>query len=415
MVTNATTLSERLEAVVQLTKFMREKDRHIPSPLVSPSGTAMVRDERWKREAVWLSILENSPEVRMRFQESLGALLSETNGVSLFADSGLPSDRGLLAEISDRMLGILLPAPKDYSELARLFVRMYPTGEEVEHFFSQPPEHFDRVVALAAPDERTEQWRPVVDSLLDAFCLLGARIQGLGLSEQLRVRSKPRPVQQSPFYLLTRTGDAFVVALRNREDLLSAERAWRATVKGCREELKTIVENMDKRGVNLDVVYALDVIEQSLKRMEAIAGVLVADPGHEKRLAAQKFLREVITGETGRSQPDGTAEQQFTVAIEKDCGVGRENGRALHCEQSGGILVDVESGARRRTLNSGNSGDQDVRDARWIPAICRGVSGGIQLCGEFCAVADTWIGTGDEATVHDRGSVGADRIAVPGE
>lgn len=296
MVTNATTLSERLEAVVQLTKFMREKDRHIPSPLVSPSGTAMVRDERWKREAVWLSVLENSPEVRMRFQESLGALLSETNGVSLFADSGLPSDRGLLAEISDRMLGILLPAPKDYSELARLFVRMYPTGEEVEHFFSQPPEHFDRVVALAAPDERTEQWRPVVDSLLDAFCLLGARIQGLGLSEQLRVRSKPRPVQQSPFYLLTRAGDAFVVALRNREELLSAERAWRTTVKGCREELKTIVENMDKRGVNLDVVYALDVIEQSLGRMEAIAGVLVADPGHEKRLAAQKFLREVIRG-----------------------------------------------------------------------------------------------------------------------
>src|SRR5208283_949296 len=53
---------------------------------------------------------------------------------------------------------------------------------------------------------------------------------------------------------------------------------------------------MDKRGVNLDVVYALDVIEQSLGRMEAIAGVLVADPGHEKRLAVQKFLREVIRG-----------------------------------------------------------------------------------------------------------------------
>jgi site-specific recombinase len=294
--TNATSLSSRLDAVVQLAAFNRRKDREIPSPLKSANGAALVHDERWKREAVWLSILEDSPEVRTRFHDSLAALLAETNGVSLFAESGLPSDRGLLAELSNRALGILLPAPHDYHELARLFVRMYPTGEEVEHFFSQPPENFERVVALAAPDERAEQWRPMVESLVDAFCLLGARVQGLGLSEKLRVRSKPRPVQQSPFYRLTRAGDAFIVALRNREEVLPGERAWRTTVKGCREELKIIVENMDKRGVNLDVVYALDVIEQSLGRLEAIVTVLVAHPGHEKRVAAQRLLGEVIRG-----------------------------------------------------------------------------------------------------------------------
>ncbi len=294
--TRANSLSSRLNAVVELAAFNRQKDREIPSPLKSPGGTPLEHDERWKREAVWLSILENSREIRARFRDSLAALLAETNGVSLFADSGLPSDRGLLAELSNRALGILLPAPKDYHELARLFVRMYPTGEEVEHFFSQPPENFDRVVALAAPDEHAEQWRPMVESLVDAFCLLGARVQGLGLSEKLRVRSKPRPVQQSPFYRLTRAGDAFIVALRNREDVLSAEGAWRSTVSGCREELKTIVENMDRRGVHLDVVYALDVIEQSLARVEAIAAVLLADPGHEKRLAAQRLLGAVIRG-----------------------------------------------------------------------------------------------------------------------
>ena len=173
---------------------------------------------------------------------------------------------------------------------------LYPTKEEVDHFFSQPEETFDRVVALAAPDERAQQWRPVVESLIDAFCLLGARVQGLGLSEKLRVRGKPRPVQQSAFYLLPRTGDMFISALRSREDLLSAERQWRNSVKGCRDELKIIVENMDKRGVNLDVVYAIDVIEQSLGRMDAIADVLTADPGHQKRLAAQRFLREVVRG-----------------------------------------------------------------------------------------------------------------------
>lgn len=294
--TSATSLSARLDAAVALAAFTRGKDRNIPAPLPSPPGFRGLHDERWKRQAVWLSILENSPETRSRYQDSLAALLAATNGVSLFAESGLPSDRGLLAELSNRIFGILLPAPREYTELARLFERMYPTKEEVDHFFSQPPENFDRVVALAAPDERAEQWKPVVESLIDAFCLLGARVQGLGLSEKLRVRSKPRPVQQSPFYLLPRAGDAFISSLRSREDLLSAERQWRTMVKGCRDELRIIVDNMDKRGVNLDVVYAIDVIEQSLGRMGAIADVLTADPGHEKRLAAQRFLREVVRG-----------------------------------------------------------------------------------------------------------------------
>jgi site-specific recombinase len=294
--TSATSLSARLDAAVALAAFTRGKDRNIPAPLPSPPGFRGLHDERWKRQAVWLSILENSPETRSRYHDSLAALLAATNGVSLFAESGLPSDRGLLAELSNRIFGILLPAPREYTELARLFVRMYPTKEEVDHFFSQPPENFDRVVALAAPDERAEQWKPAVESLIDAFCLLGARVQGLGLSEKLRVRSKPRPVQQSPFYLLPRAGDAFISSLRSREDLLSAERQWRTMVKGCRDELRIIVDNMDKRGVNLDVVYAIDVIEQSLGRMGAIADVLTADPGHEKRLAAQRFLREVVRG-----------------------------------------------------------------------------------------------------------------------
>jgi site-specific recombinase len=294
--TSATSLSARLDAAVELAAFTRGKDRNIPAPLPCAPGLNGLHDERWKRQAVWLSILENSPEIRARYRDSLAALLAATNGVSLFAESGLPSDRGLLAELSNRIFGILLPAPREYTELARLFVRMYPTRDEVEHFFSQPPENFDRVVALAAPDERAEQWRPVLESLIDAFCLLGARVQGLGLSEKLRVRSKPRPVQQSPFYLLPRAAEVFIHSLRSREDILSAERQWRTVVKGCRDEFTIIVENMDKRGVSLDVVYAIDVIEQSLGRMEAVADVLLADPGHEKRLAAQRFLREVVRG-----------------------------------------------------------------------------------------------------------------------
>ena len=294
--TAATSLKTRLDATVELGNFNRKRDRHICAPLSDSLGTEFDSDPRWRRQAVWLSILETSEEVRGRYQKTVAALLAETNGISLFADSGLPSDRGLFSELSNRLFAILLPAPRDYSELARLFVRMYPTREEVEHFFSLPPEHFDRIVTLEAPDEQAAEWKPVIQSLLDSFSLLAARVQGLGLSEKLRVRSLPRPVQQSPFYLLTHAADDFIHAVQEGQNPVDVEKELRTAVQGCRDELHTIELNMDKRGVNLDVVYALDVIAQCLRRMESIASVLYATPGHPRRLAVQHFLKEVIRG-----------------------------------------------------------------------------------------------------------------------
>jgi len=294
--TNAKPLQTRLDAAVDLATFNRTRDRHISTPLATPPGGEFENDPRWRRQTVWLSILELSPEIRHRFQETVATLLAETNGISLFADSGLPSDRGLLSELSNRLFALLLPAPRDYRDLARLFIRIFPTRDEVEHFFSLPPEQFDRLVALEAPIENAPEWKVVVQALLDSFSLLGARVQGLGLSEKLRVRSLPRPVQQSPFYQLTHAADDFILAVQEGQETSALEKDWRRTVRSCRDELNTIELNMDKRGVNLDVVYSLDVITQCLHRMESIASVLSATPGHPKRLAVQQFLKEVIRG-----------------------------------------------------------------------------------------------------------------------
>ena len=136
---------------MDLATFNRKKDRSISPPLSAALGSEYGHDPRWRRQAVWLSILEVSSETRRRYQESIAALLAETDGISLFADSGLPSDRGLMAELSNRLFANITSWPRDYRELARLFVRVFPTRDEVEHFFSVPPEHFDRIVALESP------------------------------------------------------------------------------------------------------------------------------------------------------------------------------------------------------------------------------------------------------------------------
>jgi site-specific recombinase len=295
--TSATTLAACLDAFVALYSWSREKDATICDPLpAAPCAADYTLDPASKRGLVWTSILECSPEILERYRAGIAFILRETDGLTFFASSGLPSDRGLLAETSERLSRILLPSPREDTDLSKLFLRLFPSDKEVERFFNSPAERFDRVVSLAAPPEDSEVWPPLVETLLDALCLLSARIQGLGLSEELRLRSRAGPLQQSPFYRITRSADALVTALKTRDGLALAEKGLQQIAEDCRAELQSIVTNLDSNGVNLDVVYVLDVIRQSLARLEAIATVLAAAPGRPKTLAAQHLLTDVVRG-----------------------------------------------------------------------------------------------------------------------
>ena len=314
--TRAGTRRARLDALVNLYFWLRARDTHMPDlshELIFPA----LASPDWRREGVWLSILRSSDEIRDRYFAGIASILDETDGVSLFAESGMPSDRGLLPEALDRLFNNLLPAPREEAELAKLFLRLFPTQKEVDRFFSFPPDVLNPAVSLIVPVDIDEAWEVPFASLLDAFCLLGARVQGLGLSEKLRLRSNPCPVQQSPFYRLTRAGDVLVDALRKKVGTASAAQAWKAVIGECRAELAAIVAHLDARGVNLDIVYALDVIEKSLARMELISGTLLAQPGPAKLLTALRLTKDVIRGRQSDRSLWSLAHNSFRLLARK--------------------------------------------------------------------------------------------------
>jgi site-specific recombinase len=321
--TSSEVLALRLDALVALFKFLRKPDRMAPEPLASAAGPATVDsvarrgDPDLKRERVWVSILEASPVVRDRYRAGIEAILKETNGISLFAQSGLPSDRGLFTEMSDRFFGHVLPAPREDNDLAKLFQRLFPSEREVDRFFSLPSELLDQISRVSAPPEDSDAWHPVVECMLGAFCLLGARVQGLGLSENLRVRSEQLPVQHLPFYRLPRAGDSLVLAIRTRDGVPEAVQTWHSTLSDCHKELRTIVAHLDSRGVNLDVVYALDVIHRSLIRMEAIIAVLIAPAGPQRYGPGKSLLREVVHGRIADRSLRSLASNSFRLLARK--------------------------------------------------------------------------------------------------
>jgi site-specific recombinase len=320
--TSSDVLALRLDAVVGLFKYLRKPDQLIPEPLTTASATTpetlvAYGDPELKRERLWISILEASPVVRDRYRAGIEAILKETNGVSLFSQSGLPTDRGLFTEITDRFFGHVLPAPREDNDLAKLFLRLFPSEREVDRFFSLPPKLLDHISRLTAPPDDSDAWRPVVECMLGSFCLLGARVQGLGLSENLRVRSEQLPVQHLPFYRLPRAGDSLVLAIRTRDGMPEAVQTWHSTLADCHKELRTIVAHLDSRGVNLDVVYALDVIHRSLIRMEAIIAVLIAPPGHQRYASGKSLLREVVRGRIADRSLRSLASNSFRLLARK--------------------------------------------------------------------------------------------------
>jgi site-specific recombinase len=126
----AGTLHSRLDALVALLAWLRNKDNKIPE-LSQEGATDAWASAEWRRERVWLSILAASPELRDRHNAAIAAILEETDGVSLFAQAGLPTDRGLIPEMFERLFLALLPAPREENDLAKLFLRMFPTNREV--------------------------------------------------------------------------------------------------------------------------------------------------------------------------------------------------------------------------------------------------------------------------------------------
>ena len=177
----------------------------------------------FRRQHVVLCLQERSPELDGQLRSLVSAILRDTSSLALFAETGLPSDRGLVIEFLDRFWRRVLPAPREDTDLSKLLIRLF-THNEVERFALMPADIFGRVVK-AYSDRGDSLWRPMVESLWEAFRLLAVRIQALGVSEKLRVRSSRGGVARVPFLPAG-------PRVRNARAVLSRRRGHRPTGEG---------------------------------------------------------------------------------------------------------------------------------------------------------------------------------------
>jgi site-specific recombinase len=284
--TEAADLHARVDALAELARYVTETDRRMPLP-AGPAPPNHIAAE-YRRLGALAALLEG-PELRGPVGTAITAILAESNGVSLVAETGLPSDRGLLHETTDRLFRRVLPAPRDDQDMAALLSRLFPGKKELGWLEEVPPDLFLRLCE-ALGGAQGQGFARLFAAVLDGFTLIGARVQGLGLSGDIRARGRGLPVPRSPFFLLPRAGDLLVARLEQPGPRLDAERAWRQAVAGCREEMRAVLAHLEQKGISVDIVYGLEGIERALARQERVVEVVLAAPGPERVAAAFRLL-----------------------------------------------------------------------------------------------------------------------------
>jgi len=275
---SASTPEERADAFVRLVRDSRDEGRG-----ASASHLGALLDA-----------VEADPAPREAFLAALSALLSESDGTALFGDVGIPSDRGFLSELGERLSARLVPSPRDARDLAAIASRVFRSGADVESFRDLPLSDVHRLLRFAEGGLSAEAAAALSRSFADGFRLLLSRVQAHGLSRELRARSTNGPVSASPFHRVSRAGDALVEAWLAGQPLGPPLQAFNKVSGECRKEARVVQKRLEEAGVSVDVVFGLEVIDRCLTRTALMADVMEEPPGPERSRAVHRLLARLV-------------------------------------------------------------------------------------------------------------------------
>jgi site-specific recombinase len=280
------TLSQKVEALERLARWLQANRAVAPTPDAIRGESPPIT-----RLRLLVLALTSFPAFARRVASTLGGVFEEGVSGGLFGRLGLPSDRGFFAESVDRISRRYLPEPRDDRDLLQLLARFFPWKASVRVLSSTPPELVrDLMLALGAGGA----WAPLLQHVIEANALLATRISALGLSDVLRARSPEVLLSESPFFRLPRAVDALIDAIRKGAEVSPRAAECRALVGECRNVSESVVENLERSGVSVDVVYRIELLGKSLTRLDRLIRQLEPRSDLERADGAKSFLIELV-------------------------------------------------------------------------------------------------------------------------
>jgi site-specific recombinase len=285
-----------VDALLAVAAWVRAGD--VPFTLL-PSAEEIAGDTLpFRRLDELLTRLEADPELTAAVRSTIARIVVGCSGEALFGRVGLLSDRGFLAEAGARLADRILPRPVDRSSLAALLACVLPDGASVGAFQRLPAATFARLAAVLLPGPEAPLWPYLRCILADGARVVIARIQAQGLSPAMRGPLPAHTVGESPFW---RLATAAIPLIDGGGDTTAVHQA----IAACRTEMRLVHERMQRDGVQVDVVYGLEVLDRCLIRLGQILAIIEAGDSPQRMEAVRRLLlRLALHGHHDRSVGD---------------------------------------------------------------------------------------------------------------
>ncbi|MBI5432533.1 MAG: hypothetical protein HZA52_06865 [Planctomycetes bacterium] len=277
-VSSAELPGERRDAWCRLLRGMLESDDLV-------AATAELR-----------AVLAARPELANGLRRACAAVASDRSALPLFAEAGLPGERGFLAELVERVLRRAVPAPSAENDLPRLLVRVLANDDDRERWERRDPRASAAFFAAFVELCGVFALGSLRVAFADALRLLASRAAGEAHSAKLRARTTNTPLSQSAFHVLRQATDELADRWLAAEPLEDALDRWRLARAAVPSTLAAMKHEVADEGVSVDIVYGLEVIERSLARLDLAFAVLATRGELERAEALRSWIAALARG-----------------------------------------------------------------------------------------------------------------------
>ena len=264
-----------------------------------------------------LGVLDRQPERKAAFAATLRATLGRRDAFDLLIETGMPRETGFLGEFVRRLFAKLLPEPPP-TDLAELFVQVFPERGDAERMSGITTENWQGVLALLGHGEGAADFRVgLAQAAGRAIEALAVQVCAATMPSVVRTRMRGDSAAPLAAWDLPEAARAFVVACAAGDQGRRAQKgeALHAVIGSSLIETEQAYTHLDDQGVSIAVVYQLERIRAQLQRAGELTELLAA-PEHLPQVLPH-FIASLIRDVHDQRSVLALLGQNFELAARK--------------------------------------------------------------------------------------------------
>ena len=273
-----TSLEEKIEVIVTIVQWIFRTELLDPEPEKVPS----IKIKQL------FSILDKNLVLKSRIQKVFSSALQELHSTEFFCEVGLPSNLGLIGELTEKLTSKILPGKPIGNQLSELMMVIFPSEESPGGLRGLDEECLRRLPELFAEGEYSKLQNDIDDSLI----YLISQITAIGMSPAIRKRIPHKKMKALPFYSLPSKLNLYLKS--KNENALELNQVvlveFYDLLLESGQAIDDVYHHLNTYGVSTQIVFQLEKMKLFLKRVHSLLELTNSknlNPGKITKLIAE--------------------------------------------------------------------------------------------------------------------------------